>query len=453
MEVYASDVDGVGGRLRARDADFRVVEREAFDTHPVDAPTGDYPSLVLRVTLTGWDTNDYARRLSDAIGISRERVSWAGTKDKHAITTQLFTVQGIDPDDLPDVDGADVEVVGRAGRDIYFGDLAGNEFQIRVSDVEAPENASAVTGALREWGALADDGNGDAGDDNAATADSAASRVAVPNFFGQQRFGSQRPVTHEVGLAIARGDWKGAVLAYVANPNDAERDGTREARELAGTEDWTTALEAYPKRLRFERTILHTLVERDASDPEDYRAALEALPSNLQALFVHAAQSYVFNKIVSERLRRGLPFHRPVAGDVVCFADGDAPDDLPVPDPDRAQRVNDRRVDTIARHCERGRAFVTAPLVGTDTDLADGEPGDIERAVLDDLDLEPGDFDLPGEFGSDGTRRAVRITTPIDVEAAADETDALDFSFALPSGSYATTVLREYCKVDPLDLT
>jgi tRNA pseudouridine13 synthase len=445
MGVYASDVDGVGGHLRDRDADFRVVEREAFDTEPVDAPTGDYPHLVCRVTLTGWDTNDYARRLSDAMGISRERVSWAGTKDKHAVTTQLFSVQGVDPGDLPAVDGADLDVVGRAGRDIYFGDLAGNEFQISVRDVDAPGNASAVTDALLEWGGI--DETADGGEDDVP-------RVGVPNFFGQQRFGSQRPVTHEVGLAIARGDWKGAVLAYVANPNEAEREGTREARAVAGTEDWQAALDVYPRRLRYERTMLHTLIERDASDPEDYRGALEALPSNLQALFVHAAQSYVFNEVLSERLRRGIPFHRPVAGDVVCFADSDAPEDLPVPDPDRTQRVSERRVDTIARHCERGRAFVTAPLVGTDTDLADGEPGEIERAVLDDLDLEPADFDRPGEFHSEGTRRAIRVTTPIAVDAVEDDdADSLEFSFALPSGSYATTVLREYCKVDPLDLT
>ena len=451
MGVYASDVDGVGGRLRDRDADFRVVEREAFSTEPVDAPTGDYPYLVCRVTLTGWDTNDYARRLSDAMGISRERVSWAGTKDKHAVTTQLFSVQGVDPGDLPEVDGADLEVVGRAGRDIYFGDLAGNEFRIRVRDVDAPGNATAVTDALREWGGIEDEDAGTAD----GTAGDAPRRVAVPNFFGQQRFGSQRPVTHEVGLAIARGDWKDAVLAYVANPNEAEREGTREAREVAATGDWQAALDAYPRRLRYERTMLHTLLERDANHPEDYRAALEALPSNLQALFVHAAQSYVFNRVLTERLRRDIPFHRPVAGDVVCFADADAPDDLPVPDPDRAQRVDDRRVDTVARHCERGRAFVTAPLVGTDTDLADGEPGEIERAVLDDLDLDPGDFDRPGEFDSSGTRRAIRVTTPIDVEPVPgdDGADALEFSFTLPSGSYATTVLREYCKVDPLDLT
>jgi len=138
---------------------------------------------------------------------------------------------------------------------------------------------------------------------------------------------------------------------------------------------------------------------------------------------------------------------------VVCFVDRDRTVStegnaaLAVPDPDRAQRVDADRVATVNRHVERGRAFVTAPLVGTDTEFADGEPGDIERAVMDDLDLVRGDFDLPGEFGSDGTRRAILLTTDLAVRR-----DPLTFSFALPKGSYATTLLREYLKTDPTAL-
>jgi tRNA pseudouridine13 synthase len=111
--------------------------------------------------------------------------------------------------------------------------------------------------------------------------------------------------------------------------------------------------------------------------------------------------------------------------------------------------VTDERLRTVRRHCERGRAFVTAPLVGTETELGDGEPGEIEREVLDDLDLAPGDFDLPGEFESMGTRRAVLLRTDLSV---AREDDALSFAFTLPKGSYATVVLREYLKGDPESL-
>ncbi len=427
MEYYVSDADGTGGRLRAEEPDFRVEELERFDTEPVDADSGTYNHLVLRVTLSGWDTNDFAKRLSDAIGISRERVSWAGTKDKYAVTTQLFSVKGVEPADLPDIRDAAIDVVGRAGRAIQFGDLAGNAFDIVVSDPDAPENADAITATLREFG---------------------GGSAAVPNFFGQQRFGSKRPVTHEVGLCVVREEWEEAVMAYLGNPRESEPEGTQDARRFVEeNRDWTAALEEFPRRLGYERSMLHELADNGGEDPADFRAALETVPSNLQRLFVHAAQSYAFNRILSERLERGLPFDRPVEGDVACFADTDAPDGLALPDTDRLQRVTERRVDTVARHCERRRAFVTAPLIGTETELGDGEPGEIERDVLDDLDLAPADFDLPGEFESTGTRRAVLVHTHLDVER-----DPLRFSFTLPKGSYATVVLREYLKGDPLHL-
>ncbi|WP_284007706.1 tRNA pseudouridine(13) synthase TruD [Haloarcula pelagica] len=442
MEYYVSDADGIGGHLRETPGDFRVTELEAFDTEPVDADTGAYPHLVFRVELRDWDTNDFASALSDRLGISRERVSWAGTKDKRAVTRQLFSVKGIDAADVPVIDDADIDVVGRAGRPILFGDLAGNAFEITVRDAEAPENAASVVADLAAFGA----GEGPP-DERTGSLPDGELTVGVPNYFGQQRFGSRRPVTHEVGLAIARGEWKGAVLAYVGNPSEREPEATREARAYVDeTHDWAGALERLPRALGYERSICHRLVENGAATPADFRDALAAVPSNLQTLFVNAAQSYVFNRVLSARLERGLPFDRPVEGDVVAFADGDAPEGLRLPDTDRTQRVTERRLRTVERHCERGRAFVTAPLVGTETELADGEPGEIERAVLDDIGLAPADFDLPGEFDSSGTRRAVLLRTDLAVDRDSDD---LTFSFSLPKGSYATVLLREFRKGDP----
>ncbi|MEF8781908.1 MAG: tRNA pseudouridine(13) synthase TruD [Haloarculaceae archaeon] len=439
VEYYVSDAEGVGGRLRETPGDFQVRELEAFDAEPVDADPGAFPHLVVRVTLRDWDTNGFAGALSDRLGISRERVSWAGTKDKRAVTTQLFSIDGVEPSALPDIRDVDVEVVGRAGRPILFGDLAGNAFEITVRDPSAPGSVTEVTADLQAFA------------DNEREADSAPAidgpaTVAVPNYFGQQRFGSHRPVTHEVGLAVVRGDWRGAVRAYVGNPHDREPERTREARTFvdeemgSGAPDWGAALERYPSHLGYERSMLHRLTE----EPGDFRRALEAVPTNLQQLFVNAAQSYVFNRILSERLARGLPFVEPVACDVVCFADTDSPGRLTLPDTDRTQRVTESRVRAVRRHCERGRAFVTAPLVGTDTSLADDEPGDIERAILEDVGVEPGDFDLPGEFHSAGTRRAIAVRTDVAVSR-----DPLVFEFDLPRGSYATALLREYLKRDP----
>lgn len=434
VDWYVSDADGVGGRLKSSPEDFRVRELEAFDVESADAAPGSYPHVVFRATLRDWDTNDFASALSNKLGISRERVSWAGTKDKRAVTTQLFSVDGIDPDDLPTLGGADIEVVGRAGRPVLFGDLAGNAFEVTVRDPDRPEQADAVTAALREF-AGADDREDD-------------DRIGVPNVFGPQRFGSQRPVTHATGLDIVRGNWEAAVRTYVCTRTDAEREDSYRVRaEVDDRWDegaWGELAEALPRRLGFERSLLSGLAENGGTEPEHFREALEQFPTNLQSLLVNAVQSYAFNRILSERLRRELPFGQAVAGDVVCFSDRTAPDAVELPDTDRLQQVDEGRVDTVNRHLDRGRAFVTAPLVGTDTELGDGVPGEIARAVLDDLDLEPADFDLPGAFHSTGTRRAILVRTAMTVDH-----DPLTFSFALPKGSYATTVLREFLKTDP----
>ncbi len=445
---YVSDADGCGGRLRASPTDFRVVEREAVDTEPLGADRGSYPHLVVRATLRNWEANDFAGRLSDALGMSRERVSWAGTKDKRAHTTQLLSLDGVDPGDLPSVDGAELTPVGRTGRPVLFGDLAGNEFRVVVRD---PDDAAAVDAVRRDLAAFAAGDPGalpaaDAPGDDPPASDETA--VAVPNYFGHQRFGARRPVTHEVGLAVVRGDWAEAVLRYVGNPSEREPERTQAARRyVEETRDWQGALDRLPGALGHERAMCSTLAGVEDPGPEDFRDALESVPSNLQRLFVHAAQSYAFNRIVSERLDRGLALNRPVEGDVVCFRDRDAPADLPSPDTDRTQRVTAERVETVRRHCERGRAFVTAPLVGTETDLGEGEPGAVERAVLDDLGLAPSEFDLPGAFDSTGDRRAMLLCTDLAVER-----DPLALSFALPPGSYATVLLREFLKVDPRDL-
>jgi tRNA pseudouridine13 synthase len=463
IDHYVSDAVGTGGRLRSRPDDFRVREIERGGFEPIDAAPDAYPHLVVRATLQNWDTNDFAGALSNTLGISRERVAWAGTKDKRAVTTQLFSIDGVERDALADaaatLDDVECAVVGRSGRALRFGDLAGNAFEIVVRDAET-EPVEAITDDLRALG-----GDRIGGGDADTSADAGVT-VGVPNYFGQQRFGSLRPVTHEVGLEIVRGNWAGAVLAYVGNPHGSEPDDTREARAFverelragdegtgaetglsARSDGWAAALERLPNRLGFERSMVHRLVENGAGSQGEFRAALEAVPNNLQRLFVNAAQSFLFNRVLSERLARGLPLDRAVAGDVVCFADPDAPEALRLPDPDRSQRVTPERVDTVTRHAARGRAFVTAPLVGTETELGGGEPGEIEREVLDAAGIAPADFDLPGAFHSAGTRRAVLVECDLEIERA-----PLTFDFSLPKGSYATVLLREFLKVDPVDL-
>lgn len=110
---------------------------------------------------------------------------------------------------------------------------------------------------------------------------------------------------------------------------------------------------------------------------------------------------------------------------------------------------------------ERGRVFVTAPLVDTSIELTKGERGGIERAVFDDLDFEPDDFGLFGNFRSTGMRRAIFAHIDLDIECesgdggadtdAVGDADDLVFDFTLSHGPYAVAVMREYLKAGPLD--
>ena len=254
LEYFVSETDGIGGQLKVEPEDFRVVEVGEIDPEPLEADPSDYPYVLLGVTLRQWETHAFVDRLGGELGVGRRAIDWAGTKDKHAVTEQLFSVAW-DPDAFPavDIDGARIEPIGRFGRRLHFGDLLGNTFQIRVRCPVHPERVDAITDELVAFG---------------------AGSPAVPNYFGHQRFGSLRPVTHEVGRALLSEGWEAAVMTYLCLSTDEEPPETQAARSfIRETRDWERGLERMPRRLGYERTLLSSLAE--AGDPEeaDFREA------------------------------------------------------------------------------------------------------------------------------------------------------------------------------------
>ena len=96
---YAIDSTGIGGVLKARVADFRVDE---ISTKISLDPRGRFTAA--NITLTNWETNRFIGKLAKACGISRNRIFFAGTKDKRAITRQIFII------DAPQNKVANVEI-------------------------------------------------------------------------------------------------------------------------------------------------------------------------------------------------------------------------------------------------------------------------------------------------------------------------------------------------------
>ncbi len=408
---FLTDTDGTGGRLRDSPEDFVVREQ----SRPPPAAPG--PWTIATITSRNWETNHLVRELSRQLRISRTAIGFAGTKDKRAVTSQLMAFRTT-PGDLGRVhlDGVTIGDPYTSRKGLALGDLQGNEFEIIARGCPGRDLAGLVaetTTDLREC-----DGG--------------------PNFFGVQRFGSVRPVTHLVGEQIVRGDLRGAVLRYLGAPSPDERQDSQEARRAVDAGGaWKDLLARFPPHLNFERVLLQRLTER----AEDFRGALRALPKNLVMMFVHAYQSYLFNRILSERIARGIPLNDPIVGDIVVPTDRQQlpRNDDPIP-------VTAENIGRVAHEVKEGRAFITAILVGPGTKFAEGEMGEIEHGIVEEEDIAPTAFSVPElpEASSRGMRREVLASMfPLHHEVG-DGT--LSLRFRLNRGCYATSVLREYMK-------
>ncbi|MEM1798720.1 MAG: tRNA pseudouridine(13) synthase TruD, partial [Candidatus Jordarchaeales archaeon] len=220
----------------------------------------------------------------------------------------------------------------------------------------------------------------------------------------------------------------------------------REARKhLAETLDFREALKVFPKYLVYERAMLNHLVKF----PNDFVGAFRKLPRGLTLMFVHAAQSYIFNLVLSHRRELGLPLNRVVVGDFAMTLKNSLPDSVTL--------VDESNVDKINSWIEMGQAALALPVVGYDTSLPAGSPSEmIVRRILSTLGISLESFKMKSmpELGARGSFRQALVNPPILKLLRVSEDDELKgvmalLSFSLPKGSYATCLMREIMKTDP----
>ena len=221
-------------------------------------------------------------------------------------------------------------------------------------------------------------------------------------------------------------------------------------------------LELAPRWLGFERKMVEHLLHR----PDDYIGAFRKLPGNLQLMTVHALQSVVFNKSLHARLAAEHPISWPVAGDMVGRIDEKGQLDA-----SSCVVVEERTLPRIIRNCELGRLSPTGPLPGTEIKTCEGKSGDIEKKVIDSMGLTDMDWNVEAipRLSTRGTRRSL-VTSfnelSVDNVPLADDESmgerwkagpnensrwhpegaCIRFRFTLASGSYATTLLREFMR-------
>ncbi|CAE6473498.1 unnamed protein product [Rhizoctonia solani] len=482
------------------------------------------PYIHFTLQKTNRDTQDALGHLARLLKVPARELSTAGTKDKRGVTTQRVCLKrgrlsvedvwkvanGLTgrryPEDVLKQRGErGVRVSDISYRKGYLelGMLSGNEFVItlryhgsstklynltksshRNVKAESPEVIDKAMHSLKENGFI--------------------------NYYGMQRFGTSAIPTHSIGLALLRSDWKLAT-SLLLRPRPGEYPETESGRRAWLEEkDLEKALRLIPRRCVAERCILENYKKHGGTD-RNLLGGLSAIPRNLRLMYVHAYQSYVWNAIVSERIKS---FGRaPVVGDIVYDDEGtnngsemredddndaetlhdigasegaskEETEDVANEDKARKEwksgkRMAPRKVKILVEEdLPRYSMFdIVMPLPGTDVAYPGGELGNMYREFLRLDGLDPDDFKhKQKEYALGGSYRKVihhpkalswttmRYTDPNVPLAQSDEdailgldkpmidTDgkflALQIRLTLGTSAYATMALREVTKTE-----
>ena len=438
IAVYATKSSGIGGVIRRSIEDFVVEEvlvdgsRASVGSSVKENALGSSQSknryLLCVLVKRNWDTISVVKAVADQLGISVGRVQTAGLKDARAVTAQHITIEGVSTEEVQKVRAKDIEVrpVGyvRSKLSSYY--LLGNSFRITISSIKYSKSTikKRVAQVVEELSGIG----------------------GVPNFFGHQRFGTTRPITHLVGKALIKEDFKNAAMLFLAKPSPHEHPASRQAREvLRETKDFKEALQDFPKQLRYERLMLNHLAENS----DDYLGAFRRLPKKLQELFPQAYQSYLFNRFLSRRIELGLPLNKAEVGDYVVSVERSG---LPMVTMNRL--VTAGNLTEINHAIQTGKMRLALPLVGFKQHPSLGLQGEIEKQILEEENVETGDFKIHA-MPSISLRGEPRATvTPlnnfsveeIENDQAESSKQKMRMSFTLNRSSYATIILREFMK-------
>jgi len=402
LAYLTAELPGVGGVIKSRPDDFAVEEI------PLYQPCGEGTHTYLRIEKRGLTTQEAARRIAQALGKEPRNVGFAGLKDAHAVTRQMLSIEHVDPDAVASlaIDGVTVLAVDRHTNKLKRGHLAGNRFDIKVRDT--------LSGALPRARAVLD----------------LLTRRGVPNYFGPQRFGN-RGDNGRVGLAAMKCDWPEAVRLLLGGPLPNDRQAEQTARTHFDAGRLREALGAWPGYCRPQIRMCKELIR----SRDNVRRAWRAMDFQSRQFLVSAGQSELFNRLLEERIDR---IDELETGDLAWkHANG------------AVFRVEN--TETEQPRCLAQEISATGPLFGRRMTQPTDEPLRRESAVLAaaGLDLDKMSArDVPFQGG----RRPLRVPLrDADLsEGRDDHGPFLRLAFALPAGAYATTVLREICKTEPV---
>lgn len=332
---YANGEPSLSGVIRTQLSDFIVDEKFAFE------PTGEGEHALLHIRKKDTNTDWLSRQISDLAGVRKVDVSYAGLKDRHAVTTQWFSVWlpgKPDPDwSLLNSDNVEILSTCRHNRKLRRGSLRGNQFTLIIRNVEG--DTSDLEQRIET-----------------------IKNNGVPNYFGDQRFG-------------------------------IDGQNLEKAKIMFGG-----------KRVKdqFKRSI-----------------------------YLSAARSAIFNDLLSQRVAMNK-WSMGIPGDVMLL------------DNSHSYFLAAEIDDTIIQRLKEHDIHPSGPLWGRGELLSKNTVADLESNLANKFEV----FDIGLKNARlDQERRSLRLSVN-NLQWSYDiENKIVELSFFLPSGGYATSVLREIIKV------
>jgi len=279
ITVYSTEFDGIGGKIRVEPEDFQVTE--IISQRAQNSINAQEGYAVYKLKKKKIDTN---HALSDVFRKKGIRLKSLGLKDASAITEQ-FVCSGNKGKAIESfsTDKYSLEKIGFVKKPLSKKDMVANHFKIKIS--ECSNDLSSFTKSDK-----------------------------ILNFYGYQRFGSKRPVTHLIGKAILQRDFKKAVelILSFTSPYDS-KENTEIREKLSDKENYEKYFDQVPYQMDIERIVLKEMIEHG-----DALRAIRAIQISLRRFYIQAYQSFLFNQSLSSAFCDGENLFEAQPSDV-CF--------------------------------------------------------------------------------------------------------------------------------------
>ncbi|XP_049639765.1 pseudouridylate synthase PUS7L isoform X2 [Suncus etruscus] len=380
--------------------------------------------------------------LAVKLGVIPSDFSYAGLKDKKAITYQAMVVKKVSPERLKNIE-KEIEKkrikvfnIRSVKNSLRLGQLKGNHFDIVIRNLKSQVN-DTVNLRERIWEAIENVKN-----------------KGFVNYYGPQRFGMGRKIhTDLIGLALLKNEMVKAVKLFLT-PEDLDDPVNRAKKYFLQTEDAKGTLALMPEFKVQERALLESL-HRFGMTEEGCIQAWFSFPHSMRIFYIHAYSSKIWNDAVSYRL--ATYGSRVVAGDLVCL-DEDTKDENFINNKIHLVTEEEASANTYGIH------QVVLPVLGYNNQYPRNKVGQWYQETLNRDGLQTCRFRVPAlKMNVPGCYRQIlkqphnlsfelmeesETNVKKDGSHITEATLSLLISFDLDASCYATVCLREIMKHD-----